>query len=297
MAAHIIQHGNAGTPPRSGRFHHQVGNAKLLTPVQERSLAERIERGDFDAKTRMIEANLRLVAVIANRYIGLGLPAEDIFQEGVIGLIRAAEKYDYRKGYKFSTYASLWIREAMQQGLQKRGRIVCLPADVWRDASKIRRARKALSEQLGREPNSEEIAAELEMADEQVKAVILAFCDAVSLNAPTTGDDIELGDTLLDEKSPAPDRESETAAVKEAVRRGLDALEAKQREVIELRFGVGASSRTYTVTQAAEQLRIPRGELRRIEREATGRLQQDRSLAAWTTHGTGPATLDVRRAA
>jgi RNA polymerase primary sigma factor len=296
MAAQIT-HVNAGTPPCNGRIHHQVGNVKLLTPDQERSLAERIERGDFAAKTHMIEANLRLVAAIANSYIGLGLPAADIFQEGVIGLIRAAEKFDYRMGYKFSTYASLWIREAMQRGLQKRGRIVCLPADVWRDASKIRRAREALTDRLGREPSSEEIAGELGMADEQVKGVTQAFCEAVSLNAPKTGE-VELGETLLDENSPAPDRESETAAVKEAVRRGLDALEAKQREVIELRFGVGASSRAYTVTQAAEQLRIPRGELRRIEREAMGRLQEDRSLAAWAAHATeAAATLDVRRAA
>jgi RNA polymerase primary sigma factor len=254
----------------------------------------RIERGDFDAKTQMIEANLRLVAAIANSYIGLGLPAADIFQEGVTGLIRAAEKFDYRKGYKFSTYASLWIREAMQRGLQKRGRIVCLPADVWRDAAKIRRARKTLTEQFGREPSSEEIAAEIGMADEQVKAVTQAFCEAVSLNAPKTGE-VELGDTLLDENSPAPDREGETAAVREAVRRGLDALEAKQREVIELRFGVGLSRREYTVTQAAEQLRIPRGELQRIEREAIGRLRRDRSLAAWAGETDEP--VSTRRAA
>jgi RNA polymerase primary sigma factor len=296
MATQLTPSIDARAQSFSGRKHQQVGDAKLLTREQECNLAMRIERGDFDAKTQMIEANLRLVATIANSYIGLGLPAADIFQEGVIGLIRAAEKFDYRKGYKFSTYASLWIREAMQRGLQKRGRIVCLPADVWRDASKIRRARKALTERLGREPSSEEIAAELGMPDEQVKAVTQAFCEAVSLNAPKTGE-VELGETLLNENSPAPDRESETAAVKEAVRRGLGALEAKQREVIELRFGVGASSRAYTVTQAAEQLRIPRGELQRIEREAMGRLQQDRSLAAWTGHATDATTLDVRRAA
>jgi RNA polymerase primary sigma factor len=296
MAAQITRSVNPRTRPQGARMYHQVGNVKLLTREQERSLAERIERGDFDAKTHMIEANLRLVATIANGYIGLGLPAADIFQEGVIGLIRAAEKFDYRKGYKFSTYASLWIREAMHRGLQKRGRIVCLPAGVWRAASKIRRCRKALTERLGREPNSEEIAAELGMPDEQVKAVIHAFCDAVSLNAPKTGD-VELGDTLLAENSPAPDRESEAAAVKEAVRRGLAALDPKQRAVIELRFGVGASSRAYTVTQAAERLRIPRGDLRRTERKAMARLQQDRSLAAWTVHATEPTALNARRPA
>jgi RNA polymerase primary sigma factor len=295
MAAQLTP-SNTATSCGSGRKHHQVGDAKLLTREQEIELAKRIERGDFEAKTKMIEANLRLVALIANTYVGLGLPAQDLFQEGVIGLIRAAEKFDYRRGHKFSTYASLWIREAVFRGLQKKGRLVYVPADVWRTASKIRRCRKALTQRLGREPSSEEIAADLGMQDEQVKAVLEAFCDAVSLNGSKTGD-VELGDLLVNENSPAPDRESEMAALKHAIARGLDALPRKQRSVVELRFGVGESGRAYTVTQAAEQLHIPRGELGRIEQEAMSRLQQDRRLAAWSAGKTEDAPATVLAAA
>jgi RNA polymerase primary sigma factor len=296
MAVQITSSVNARSRLRSGRMRYHVGNAKLLTREQERSLAERIERGDFEAKTQMIEANLRLVAAIAASYIGLGLPGADVFQEGVIGLIRATEKFDYRKGYKFSTYASLWIREAMHRGLQTKGRLVYLPADVWRAASRIRRCRKALTQRLGREPISQEIADDLGLPDEHVKAVIQAFRDAVSLNAASTGE-VELGDTLLDENSPAPDREGESAAVKEAVGCSLGALDRKAREVIELRFGVGGCTTASTVTQAAERLRIPRGELRRIERGAMTLLQQDASLADWAADATDAAPGDARQAA
>jgi RNA polymerase primary sigma factor len=271
---------------------------KLLTPAEEKRIARRIERGDLQAKEHLIEANLRLVGKIASGYIGLGLPRADLFQEGVIGLIRAAEKFDYRKGYKFSTYARLWIREAMQRGLQKKGRLVYLPADVWRAASRIRRCQSALTQRLGREPNSQEIASALSLPDEQVKVVIQAFRDAVSLNAATTGDgDLEIGETLLDANSPAPDCEGQTAGLKQAVTRGLGTLDRRAREVIEVRFGVGDCSEPCTVTQAAQRLRISRGELRRIEDAAMTRLEQDRSLAAWTSETTNPTPHTAPRAA
>jgi RNA polymerase primary sigma factor len=270
-------------------MNHQLGSVKLLTREQERSLAERIERGDFDAKTHMIEANLRLVASIAKSYLGLGLAEADLFQEGVIGLIRATEKFDYRKGYKFSTYASWWIREAIHTGLQTKGRLVYLPAKAYRTASRIRRCRTALTQRLGREPNSQEIATELGLPDEQVKAVTQACLDTVSLNAAAPGDG-ELGDTLLDANSPAPDREGEVAELKQAVSRGLGTLDRMAREVIELRFGVGGRSEVCTVTQAAQRLGISRGELRRIERAAMTRLRQEGSLAAWTVEASEPDT-------
>lgn len=283
MAATTTPSTKRSTQPCNARLHPQVGNVKLLTLEQERSLARRIERGDFAAKTHMIEANLRLVAKIAKGYIGLGLPAADVFQEGVIGLIRATEKFDYRRGYRFSTYASLWIREAMHRGLQTKGRLVYLPADVWRTASRIRRCRSALTAQLGREPHSREIARELGMTDEQVKAVTQAFRDAGSLNAPAPGAaETELGETLLDTNSPAPDRQGQTEALKEAVSRGLGTLDRTSREVIELRFGVGDCSAACTVTEAARRLRIPRGQLRQLERSAITRLAGDGRLAAWS---------------
>jgi RNA polymerase primary sigma factor len=299
MATQITPPVNAGTrSSSSGRMYRQIGNVRLLTREHELSLAKRIERGDFDAKTHMIEANLRLVAFIAKGYIGHGLPEADLFQEGVIGLIRAAEKFDYRKGNKFSTYASLWIRQAIQQALQIKGRLVYLPARVFRAASRIRRCRTALTQRLGREPNNHEIATELGLPDEQVIAVIQACLDVVSLNAATTSNgDLELGDMLLDENSQAPDREGEVAELKQAVSRGLGTLDPMAREVIELRFGVGDDSAACTVTKAAERLRIPRGELRRIERAAMKRLQQDGSLAAWSADATEPNPVRPRRAA
>jgi RNA polymerase primary sigma factor len=298
MAAQITPSVNANKRPYSGRMNHQLGNVKLLTREQERSLAERIERGDFDAKTHMIEANLRLVASIAKSYLGLGLPEADLFQEGVIGLIRATEKFDYRKGYKFSTYASWWIREAIHTGLQTKGRLVYLPAKAYRTASRIRRCRTALTQRLGREPNNQEIATELGLPNEQVKAVTQACLDTVSLNATAPGDsDGELGDTLLDANSPAPDREGEVAELKQAVRRGLGTLDRMAREIIELRFGVGERSKVCTVTQAAQRLGISRGELRRIERAAMTRLRQEGSLSAWTVEASEPECDTARQAA
>jgi RNA polymerase primary sigma factor len=267
----------------------QIAKVKLLSAEQERALAMRIERGDLAAKTHLIEANLRLVAAIAKRFTGLGLPAADLFQEGVIGLIRAAEKFDYRKGYKFSTYASLWIREAIQRGLQKKGRVVYLPADVWRTASRIRRSRTKLTQRLGREPETHEIATDVSLTDKQVKAVTQAFQGAVSLNTTVAGaEELELGETLLDANSPAPDRDGETAGVKAAVVRGLDALGGLGREVIELRFGVGDCSAACSVTETAERLRISRPKLRQIEHRALARLRGEEPIATWGPPHSGP---------
>jgi RNA polymerase primary sigma factor len=259
----------------------QIAKVKLLTVEQERDLAQRIERGDLAAKTHMIEANLRLVATIAKGFAGLGLPGPDLFQEGVIGLIRATEKFDYRRGHKFSTYASLWIREAIQRGL-RRGRVVYLPADAWRAASRIRRSRAALIQRLGREPDSQEIASDLGLADDQVKTVTQALRDSLSLDAAIPGAGrTGLGETLLDENSPTPDREGEAAALKELVSNGLNMLDPQARDVIELRFGVGQSREACTVTESAQRLRISRPELRAIEHSALARLRQQRPIAAW----------------
>jgi len=265
-----IQAGNA-------QLYRQIGKVKLLTPEQERDLARRIERGDFAAKTLLVEANLRLVASIAKSYTGPGWPWADAFQEGVIGLIRAAEKFDYRKGYRFSTYASLWIREAILRGIQGKGRLVHLPADVWRTASRIRRCRSALTAQHGREPSSQEIAETLGIAEEQVRLITQSFRDTVSLNSGTQGaPDTELGDTL--ESTPAPDGEP-SAALRDAIARGLGTLERRAREVIELRYGVGGCTHACSVTEAAKRLGLPRTKLREVERGAMSMLTP--SLAAW----------------
>lgn len=292
MAATTPARPQTNAEPHAGALYRQIGKVERLTPQQERSLAVRIERGDFQAKTLMIEANLRLVAKIAKSYVGLGLPDADVFQEGVVGLIRATEKFDYRKGYRFSTYASLWIREGMHRGLQTKGRLVYLPADVWRTASRIRRCRAALTARLGRDPSTREIASELGLSEEQVKVVTQAFRESISLHAPaSSASEIELGEMLFDTNTPAPDHHADTAYLKAMVGRRLGALERKSREVIELRFGVGECSEACSVTEAARRLRIPRQQLRLLEKNAIARLAADGPLAAWA--GSSDRTLQA----
>jgi RNA polymerase primary sigma factor len=294
MAANNVRPAAAGEDFASAMkpLYERMSQVKLLTRQQERELAERIERGDFQAKTHMIEANLRLVASIAKGYCGQGLPLSDLFQEGVIGLVRAAEKFDYRKGYKFSTYATLWIRQAVERGLQSKGRVVYMPADVSRKAAKIRRARNVLTQQLGRDPNSEEIANHLGLTSEVVNTIANAIQPAASLDAPIAGSEVTpLGETLRDPDSPSLDREQETVAIKEAVRCGLRTLDGKSRAVIELRFGVGESGERRSITETASRLRLSRAETRQLENRALAQLRRTRHISAWAAQGPAHAAL------
>jgi RNA polymerase primary sigma factor len=270
----------------------RIAKVKLLTVEQESDLARRIERGDLAAKTHMIEANLRLVATIANSFAGLGLPGPDLFQEGVIGLIRASEKFDYRRGHKFSTYASLWIRQAIQRALQDRARLIHLPADVSRRAARIRRARRALTGELGRDPANAEIADYLDLTVEDVEKVNGHLQDALSLDQPIAGsEDIMLGETLIGATTPSPGAQGESHARQNSVQRALHKLDERSRRVIELRFGVGEHGETCTVTEAAQRLRISRPTLREIEHRALERLRRERSILTWDTT---PAEPDPR---
>jgi DNA-directed RNA polymerase sigma subunit (sigma70/sigma32) len=259
-----------------------IGKVRLLTPEQERTLAERVERGDFQAKTHMVEANLRLVASIVRRYTGRGMPEKDLFQEGVVGLIRAVEKFDCRKGFKFSTYATLWIRQAIQRALADRGRLIHLPADVSRGMARIRRTRQALTGALGREATDAEIADELGISAEEVEMLLRYADDPVSLHTAIPGaEDMLLGDTIEDRSSPTLAHQSESIEIERSVNAGLAALDDLSRQVIELRYGVGDCPTCYTVTDTAAQVRRSRQEVREIERDALQRLAVHEQISAW----------------
>ena len=263
------------------RLYRQIGRAKLLTAADERRLAQRIERGDFNAKTQMIEANLRLVVSIARGYRGQGLPIEDLIQEGVVGLIRASEKFDYRRGLKFSTYATLWIRQAIQRALQDRARLIHLPAHVSRTAARIRRATRELTTALAREPSSQEIAVALKLSAEEVERVLGLLAEPISLDQPVAwSDEAVLEETLVDPASPAPVREGQLNAACASVRGALEALDSVSRSVIELRFGLGDCAES-TVTQTAQRVGRSRADVRMIERRALKRLARDGELVGW----------------
>ena len=260
-------------------FFREARTHELLTAAEEIELAKRIERGDLEAKTRMINANLRLVVAQARRYQGHGLPLEDLVQEGMLGLIRAVEKFDWRKGFKFSTYGTLWIRQAIQRGLQNSGRTIRVPVHVAQRQVKVRKVESELALKLGREPTDEEIAAVADLPIEQVTEVRELSAAITSLDQPV-GDDGEtaLGDLLRsDERGPdehAADnwRDAQVAEV-------LARLPELERNVISLRFGLGGDE-PRTVRQTGAELGITTSQAGELERRALTTLSRNPDLAA-----------------
>jgi RNA polymerase primary sigma factor len=220
-------------------FLKDIGKVDLLTAAQEVELAKRIERGDHRAKQEMVEANLRLVVSIAKRYRNQGLPFLDLIQEGTIGLVRAAEKFDYRKGFKFSTYATWWIRQAVARALADKGRTIRMPVHVVEKLNKILRTERKLRAERGREPSSAEIAVELEMTGDEVEQIKGLAQAPDSLDQPV-GDDgaVELGQLLVDVSRPLPDEECDSTLRQEALPRILSALPNRERQILELRYGL-----------------------------------------------------------
>src|SRR3954452_15029245 len=211
----------------------------LLTPAQEIELAQRIEKGDLHAKELLVNSNLRLVASNARRYQNQGLPLADLVQEGMLGLIRASEKFDWRKGFRFSTYATLWIRQAIQRGLENSGRTIRLPVHVAQRSRKVGRVERELSVRLGREPTIAELAEEAGLTIEQVEEVRKADRAVVSLDKPVGDDgDTAFGDLLAIE-TPAVDEEVHEALKSEALQTAIAELPEPERDVIEMRFGAG----------------------------------------------------------
>jgi len=251
----------------------------LLTPDEEIELAKQIERGDLVAKERMVNSNLRLVMSIARRYQGQGLSMGDLVQEGTLGLIRAVEKFDWRKGFRFSTYATLWIRQSIQRGLENSGRTIRLPVHVGQRARKVARARRELTAKLGREPSDEEIAEETGLELELVLEAAKADREPTSLDLPV-GDDGEtsLGALIATDEA-SPHEEVADTLRHEAVQKAIDTLPDKERTVIHLRFGTGGEP-PQTLSEVGRRLGLSSTRARELEEQALRRLSRESSLAA-----------------
>ncbi len=244
---------------------------RLLRPKEELDLAKRIERGDLRAKELLINSNLRLVVSIARRYQGLGLGMSDLVQEGMIGLIRAAEKFDYRKGFRFSTYATLWIRQAIQRGLDNTARTVRLPANVAQQTRKVDRVAADLAAKLERDPTPEEIAAETGFEPAEVERLRKLDSKPASLDARVGDDDSASLGELLDSHALSPEEEVGRDDVADQLDMALQELPVEERQVIELRFG-RRGEQPHTAAQAGRKLGVSTAEAQRLEQRALDRL-------------------------
>jgi RNA polymerase primary sigma factor len=263
-----------------GLFLNEIRRHPLLTATEEVELAKRIEQGDPAAKERMINSNLALVVSIAKKYPQNDLPLLDLIQEGIFGLIRAAEKFDWRRGFKFSTYATYWIRQAIQRGIENKARTIRVPTNIAQRERKIQRASRALNTRLGREPSNEEIAAEAELPLAQVEAMGNIARTVTSLDRPV-GEDGEtvLGELLGDERA-GPAEEVEVALRDEAIRTALAGLPAQERKVVELRYGVDGLDGPVGLRETSRRLGITQPETRKLEQRALERLASLRELEA-----------------
>jgi len=257
-----------------------AGRFALLTPAQELELAKRIERGDLEAKELMVNSNLRLVVSIARRYVGHGLPMTDLVQEGMIGLIRAAEKFDWRKGFRFSTYATLWIRQSIQRGLDNSARIVRLPANIAQRARKVARATNDLAVKFERDPTDEEVAMATGLTFDEVAQIRDVDRTPASLNTPVgdEGDGGELGHFIATE-GPAPEEEVQNALATIEVQRAINTLPDEERKVIHLRYGITGEA-PQTPAQTARRLGVTARQAASIEDRALAKLAELPQLAA-----------------
>ena len=254
-------------------FLKDIGKVDLLTAAQEVELAKRIERGDHRAKQEMVEANLRLVVSIAKRYRNQGLPFLDLIQEGTIGLVRAAEKFDYRKGFKFSTYATWWIRQAVARALADKGRTIRMPVHVVEKLNKILRAERKLRAERGREPSSADIAFELEMTVDEVEAIRRTSQTPVSLEKPVGDDEeSEFGHFIEDESEPLPDEKAALTMRNESLSRALSMLGDRERRVLEMRFGLNGEP-PRTLDEVGRAFNVTRERIRQIENQSLKKLR------------------------
>jgi RNA polymerase primary sigma factor len=258
-------------------FLADVGRHKLLTAADEVMLAKRIERGDPTAKRRMIESNLRLVVSIAKGYRGLGVPFLDLIQEGTLGLNRAVEKFDWRRGYKFSTYATWWIRQSVQRAVANHARTIRVPVHVVERQQKLSRAARRLEVELGREATKEELAEATGLPMQHVDEALGAANASVSLNQTVGADDEgELGDLFADREAADPFDEAEESLRRQGVRRALEALPERERRILELRFGF--EGEPWTLEAIGNELDLTRERVRQLEGQALARLGALRDL-------------------
>jgi len=260
-------------------FLRDISQRALLTAAEEVELAKQIEKGDTAAKNRMIESNLRLVVANAKRYRGLGLPFLDLIQEGILGLIRAVEKFDYRRGFKFSTYATWWIRQAMQRALQQQSRTIRIPVHVGQELARVRSAERKLAGELGRDPTPDEVAARVSLTLEQLAELRAAERIPVSLETRVGAEgDTELG-ALLPQEGPSPFDELEVELAEKSIRKALERLDERGRKVIELRFGIGGQE-PLPLREVARQMNLSAEGVRKLERRALRTLAEERELQA-----------------
>jgi RNA polymerase primary sigma factor len=250
-----------------------IGRVPLLSADEEVALAKRIERGDMRAKQHMVEANLRLVVSIAKGYVGRGLTLLDLIQEGSLGLIRAVEKFDYRRGYKFSTYATWWIRQAVTRSLADKGRTIRIPVHMVERLNRLIHAERRLIQELGREPSLAEVAAELECPVREVRDVMRMAQQPVSLEKPVGGEeDSELADFVEDVSAESPFEIASESLRKENIARVLASLPSREREVIEMRYGI-VGGRSRTLEEVGRAFNITRERVRQIENRTLKKLQ------------------------
>ena len=254
-------------------FLKDIGKVDLLTAAQEVELAKRIERGDHAAKQAMVEANLRLVVSIAKKYRNQGLPFLDLIQEGTIGLVRAAEKFDYRKGFKFSTYATWWIRQAVARALADKARTIRMPVHVVEKLNKIVRSERKLRAELGREPSGIEIAIDVDLTAEEVEQIRRSAQTPVSLEKPVGDEEeSEFGHFLQDETVLLPDEAAEVTLRKEALQRILGTLSHRERRVLELRYGLDGQH-PRTLDEVGRTFNVTRERIRQIENQSLKKLR------------------------
>ncbi|MEX2210518.1 MAG: sigma-70 family RNA polymerase sigma factor [Gaiellaceae bacterium] len=261
-------------------FLNEMARYPLLTAAQEVELAKRVERGDVDAKNRMINSNLRLVVSIAKRYQGHGLPLGDLVQEGILGLIRAVEKFDWRRGFKFSTYATWWIRQAVQRGVANKSRDIRIPVHIREREQKLARSERELSASLGREPTPEEVAEASKLSPKHVEEVRAAARAVTSLDRPLGEGEGSLADVVAVAEDAAPEEEADRTLRRAAVREVVGQLPEAQRKVIELRFGLARDvDGPQSLESIGRRLGLSRERVRQLESEALTRLSGDDALA------------------
>ena len=251
----------------------EIGKVPLLTPEEEQELAKRMAEGDEEAKRRMAEANLRLVVSIAKRYVGRGMLFLDLIQEGNLGLIKAVEKFDYTKGYKFSTYATWWIRQAITRAIADQARTIRIPVHMVETINKVIRVSRQLLQELGHDPSAEEIAAEMNMPVDKVRDILKIAQEPVSLETPIgEEEDSHLGDFIPDEDASEPSEAASFSLLKEQLMEVLDTLTPREKKVLELRFGI-VDGRTRTLEEVGKEFNVTRERIRQIEAKALRKLR------------------------
>ncbi len=263
----------ASTEDSVRMYFKDIGKVDLLTAEEEAALARRMAGGDEEARQRMVEANLRLVVSIARRYVGRGMALQDLIQEGNMGLMKAVEKFDYSKGYKFSTYATWWIRQAITRAIADQGRTIRIPVHMVETINKVKRTSRQLLQELGRDPSAGEIAAEIHMPEEKIRDILQLSQGTRSLDSPVgEEEDSHLGDFIPDEDTPAPGEAASFSLLREQLMEVLATLAPREEKVLRLRFGL-EDGRTRTLEEVGREFHVTRERIRQIEAKALRKLR------------------------